>query len=218
MTYLTMFEKLFENDKCLIINKPNGISVHNAEDESVLEKYKKSGKKYFAVHRIDKETSGILILAKESTFVEELSISLKSATKSYLAICKGRFSNKKGLFNNKISDKSEGRKNPAGVTSNRKEASTFWEVEKETKFFTELLVSIKTGRTHQIRKHCLINKTPIIGDQRYGDTKYNKKIASIYNTNAMALHAYKLVIIIDSNEMEITCDRPDHFITLMEMK
>jgi tRNA pseudouridine65 synthase len=211
-----MFEKLFENEKCLIINKPNGISVHNAEDLSVIKQYENSGLKLYPVHRIDKETSGILILAKDSSHVNELSEALKRATKSYLAICRGIFKNESGTFRNPISDKAEGRKNPAGTKSNQKEAISEWKLLNTSKYFSELLVTIKTGRTHQIRKHCALNKRPIIGDKRYSDKAYNEKIAKIYNIEAMTLHAYKLVITLGNNEVQIECPKPEYFEKLMK--
>ena len=215
MTYLLMFEKIFENNFCLIINKPSGVSVHNPEDENVLEVYKKQGNNYYPVHRIDKETSGILILSKTKESVQELSMALKEATKTYITVCKGVIKEDNGVWNFPITDKAEGRKSPGGIKSNRKAAKSTWTRVSHNKFFSKLEVKIETGRTHQIRKHLTLFKHTVIGDQRYGEKKYNSKIKDLYGFSRMALHSHKLEIQISNELVEVISDEPKEFSLLV---
>jgi tRNA pseudouridine65 synthase len=206
-----MFEKLFENENCLIIDKPSGVSVHNPEDENVIDSYKKKGLIYYPVHRIDKETSGILILAKKKEVIDELSTSLKNSTKTYLAICKGTIDSKNGTWNFPITDKAEGRKSPNGIKSKRKIAKSEWRKVSQNKYFTKLEIQIETGRTHQIRKHTTLFKHSIVGDKRYGVKEYNDRIKRIYNFSRMALHSHKLEINISGELISILSIEPKEF-------
>lgn len=206
-----MFEKLFENDFCLIINKPSGVSVHNEEDENVIKVYKQKGLLYYPVHRIDKETSGILILSKTKEHIEELSSALKSSTKTYLAICKGQIKQEQGTWEYPITDKAEGRKSPSGIKAKRKESKSIWKKIESNNYFSKLEVTIETGRTHQIRKHLTLFKHTIVGDQRYGEKKYNNRISSIYEFSRMALHSHKLSINIANEQIQIISKIPIEF-------
>lgn len=211
-----MFEKLFENDQCLIINKPHGVSVHNAEDKNVIEIFKEKGLDYTPVHRIDKETSGILILAKDTKYIDQLSITLKSSKKTYLTICRAQLKEESGIWNFPITNKAEGSKKVDGIKKDRVNAISSWVLLAKNPYFSLLEVTIETGRTHQIRKHCALARHAIIGDNRYGDKAFNKKISKLYAVSRMALHAHKLSIIIDGNPLNILCEAPTEFNKLVE--
>ena len=186
---------LFRKGHWIIINKPAGISVHNEEDETnILELIEKQeNKKYFAVHRLDKETSGILILSSSSDISASLQTALdKSSKKIYQGIVRGVLKKESGLWEQELTGKGEGRNNPQGVKAERVNAGTEFKVLNKNKFLSLMEFKLLTGRQHQIRKHCVLNKHEIIGDKRYGEPKYRKMINGKYDFKGMCLHAHKL--------------------------
>lgn len=191
------------------INKPIGVSTHNNEDVSVLKLIKSvTDKKPYFVHRLDKETSGVLIIAFDPETCSHLQNALKSSTKTYQAVVKGSFKEKTGSWKQKLTGTAEGRKNPQGKSAERKEAHSEYEVLKETKYLTLLQVIIHTGRQHQIRKHCVLNKHSVIGDSRYGEKKYNSMISKKYGFKSMALHSKSLILKFNGEEILIESSLP----------
>ncbi|MEN0059562.1 MAG: RNA pseudouridine synthase [Bdellovibrio sp.] len=184
----------------LIINKPIGISVHNEAGDvrSVLKKQLHPGTFHdiYPVHRLDKETSGLLIVATEQETAAELAEQFQKnkAEKTYYALLRGSMpaSEEWQEWSQPISDKAEGRKNPQGLLKDRVEAKTLYRVLQSNKFFSLVEVRLLTGRQHQIRKHAALAKHAIVGDTRYGDATYNKKMAEIYGQERMFLHAFRL--------------------------
>lgn len=191
------FSVLFEDADLLAVDKPAGISVHNNEDPSNLLKQLQS--KYgslFPVHRLDKETSGIQLLAKNekaaSVYAQEFQS--KSVKKFYVGIIKGQLDEPRGTWRADLTDKAEGRNNPAGSRRDQIPCETRYEVLEANQYFSLVRFHLITGRQHQIRKHCALVNRPLIGDGRYGNPKYNEKMASIYKTDRMFLHCEDLEI------------------------
>jgi tRNA pseudouridine65 synthase len=186
------------NEDWIVVNKPSGLSVHNKEDSTnLIEELKKIGFDGFhAVNRLDKETSGLMLLSNDSKLLAELQLAtgLDTTSKTYLGIVRGCFKagDKIGKWNDPITNKAEGRKNPLGVKSQRVNATTHYEVLNSNKYLSYVQFKIETGRQHQIRKHCIINKHEVLGDKRYGDKKYNNLINKQYDNQTMTLHAHKL--------------------------
>jgi len=209
-----MFEIIEERKKWMIINKPSGISVHN-EEGSVIDFFKKNGHNYSPAHRIDKETSGLLLLSKDNSFTESLQSALQSAEKYYVAVCRGSIKEKAGVWSNPLSEKAEGRKNPSGKKASQKKALSHWTCQKSNKYLSLLEVKILTGRTHQIRRHAVLNKHAILGDSRYGEKKYNELILKNYEFKRMALHARRLKIEIDNEKFDFICETPTTFHDLL---
>ncbi|KYG70063.1 RluA family pseudouridine synthase [Bdellovibrio bacteriovorus] len=184
----------------LIINKPTGISVHNEAGDvrSVLKKQLHPGTFHdiYPVHRLDKETSGLLVVATEQETAAALSEQFQThkAEKMYYAVLRGSMdvSDEWQEWNFPISDKAEGRKNPQGLLKDRVEAKTLFKVLKSNKYFSLVELRLLTGRQHQIRKHAALAKHAIVGDTRYGDEAYNSKMAGIYKNDRMFLHAFRL--------------------------
>lgn len=184
---------IHQNEDVLVVNKPAGLSVHNNEDSQNLLKIleKQMGfQKLLPVHRLDKETSGVQILAFHSkaaaTWAKQFEDRL--TTKLYFGVLKGPLKTNEGLWNRALSDKAEGRKNPQGQSKDRVPCETKFKVLETNKYFTLCEFLLITGRQHQIRKHAALEGHPLIGDPRYGTPKYNEKIAQIYNQNRMFLH------------------------------
>jgi len=191
---------LFESIDFIALNKPAGISVHNNEDPTnllLLMKQERPGSTFYPVHRLDKETSGVQLLALNEATAKTLSqeFEKRSVTKIYTGILRGELKDKEGVWDYSISDKAEGRKDPRGITRERVAAETRFRVLKSSKYFSLCEFHLVTGRQHQIRKHAAVVNHALVGDQRYGDKKYNERIAGLYKTNRMHLHSTSLEIL-----------------------
>lgn len=194
----------FENEQLIVVDKPVGISVHNTEDSAkdipnlieILEKQFPNQKRFFPVHRLDKETSGLQIFARDEASAKKFAEQFqdRSVRKIYRAVLRGVLKTDSGVWNFPISDKSEGRVNPAGVTQDRVVAETAFQITRRSKFLTECSIDLKTGRQHQIRKHAAIAGHALIGDPRYSDKKHNTRMAEIYGETRMFLHCERLEI------------------------
>ncbi|RMA77435.1 RluA family pseudouridine synthase [Metamycoplasma subdolum] len=210
---------VFENDDLLIINKPSGMVVHPApgHHESTLV----NGLIYHfknnlsdvnnltrmgIVHRIDKDTSGLLIVAKNNKIHNYLASLLKKheIKRTYIAICDGKIINKILNIDAPIGRDIKNRQKFAVTDQNSKQAYTIVEVlgylKIDGKDKTLVKCNLKTGRTHQIRVHLAYIKHPV-----YGDPIYNKKIDD-FNQR---LHAQELEFInIDGHKIQVSCPLP----------
>lgn len=182
----------------LAVEKPSGLSVHNQEDPinllSILNKQLGS-LTFYPVHRLDKETSGIQLLATSEKMASELSQQFQNrqVQKFYQGVVAGQLP-PQGVWDQPLTDKGEGFKNPAGLAKDRIPCETRFRKIKESKYFSWLEFQIITGRQHQIRKHCALNGRALIGDPRYGNPKYNQKINEIYHFRRMALHCSRMLL------------------------
>lgn len=159
------------------------------------------------VHRLDKDTSGIIVIAKNDKAHIKLvdMFKEKELEKTYICICKGRFKNKIGRIETLIGRDSKDRKKMRVVENNGKIAITNYEVVHECNDFSLVKVKIETGRTHQIRVHMKHLNHPILGDEVYGKKIEQDKI------KRQMLHSYKLVFNhpITAEKMEIIAEIPE---------
>lgn len=185
--------KIFEDDNLIIINKPSGLASQGGTsvEYSVDDFVKKN--KYHLVHRIDKDTSGILLIAKNKICADFLLKSFKEKTivKTYIALVVGHVKNSKGTINMPLLKKKLGKNEKVQVDIEfGKEAITNYKVVKHHENYTELELNPITGRTHQIRVHCKEIGHPILNDFKYGKLKADfKKIFP-----RLCLHAFKVEI------------------------
>lgn len=189
-----MIQIIEENENFIILNKPEGYSVHN-QSPSVAEYLTQLKKPLHFVNRLDQETSGLMLVAQKAELHQSLSEALEKGQKFYHALLRSPWKSPQTqvVWSWPLSDKAEGRKNPQGNTDDRKKAETQVEVLRTNQYFTEVWVEILTGRQHQIRKHAALAKHPIVGDHRYNEEKYNLNIEKFYQNKRMLLHAEKLV-------------------------
>lgn len=159
------------------------------------------------VHRLDKDTSGIIVIAKNDVAHLKLSEMFKEKTleKTYICICKGNFREREGRIVNLIGRDPKDRKKMAVVGENGKEAISNYTVLDEVTNFSLVKVRIETGRTHQIRVHMRSLNHPIIGDSVYGN---GGDIA-----DRQMLHSYTLKFRhpVKNHEMTITAPIPEDF-------
>lgn len=217
---------VFEDSELLVVNKPKGMVVHPAagnytgtlvnalmfhcgDSLSGINGVMRPG----IVHRIDKNTSGLLMVAKNDIAHNFLAEQIKehSFTREYAAICYGNFKNDSGTINAPISRHPTKRKQMAVVEGGR-EAITHYEVIERLNGFTYLKLKLETGRTHQIRVHTSYIGHAVAGDDVYGPKKV------ITELNGQCLHAKKLGFIHPKTKeyMEFESELPEYFTRFLE--
>jgi 23S rRNA pseudouridine1911/1915/1917 synthase len=206
-------EVVFEDDHLIAINKPPGLVVHPATSHKKTtlvhgllhhcDKLADLGGplRPGIVHRLDKDTSGILVVAKENSAYRHLihQFKEKSVHKEYTALVHGSLRQSSGQFTEPIRRHPKNRKK-MGIIAGGREASTFWWLENSFGEVSLVKVVIKTGRTHQIRVHFAHAHHPVVGDATYGG---KKRVRSVQNpllrgrlskVRRQMLHARRLVL------------------------
>lgn len=187
-----MIKFVEENEFFMVLNKPNGVTIHN-EEPSLFSLLTAQKKPTHFVSRLDRETSGLVIVAKSPQVHTELSKSLQEGSKKYRCLMRGEWKkNLNGQWSWPLTDKAEGYNSPQGLKKDRLECLTEYKVLQTNRYFTEMSCLLRTGRQHQIRKHTLLAGHPIVGDSRYNEKKYNQMIANRYKIDRMWLHAEHL--------------------------
>ena len=197
---------IYENQDIVIINKPRGLVVHGGThiDIGLIEalRYVRSDLTYLElVHRLDKETSGCLLLAKSLRIRRELHHLFveRKIKKTYLALVKGQWKGGEKKVDVSIDKKStpsgEGRMR---VDVGGKSALTLFRPYKIYDEMSMVEAEIKTGRMHQIRVHAAYIGYPIVGDDKYGDRKFNTEVSKKIGKN-LFLHSAALEFQIPSN-------------------
>ena len=190
---------IFEDDGFIIINKPSGIAVHGGSGLSfgVIEAMRadRPQSKYLElVHRLDRETSGCLMLAKSRAVLVEIQQAMQrnSVDKSYFALVKGHWPKGKSTINAplKKNQLSSGER-MVRVDVTGKPSVTHFKVVQKFKESSLLEVSLETGRTHQIRVHCQFSEQPLAGDDKYGDSNFNETMKG-HGLKRLFLHANSL--------------------------
>ena len=218
---------VYEDDDLLVVNKPKGMVVHPApgnysgtlvnalmyhcgDSLSGINGELRPG----IVHRIDKNTSGLLAVAKSDTAHARLSAQIKehSFTREYLAIAYGNIKEDERTVDAPIGRHKVDRKRMCVTTLNSKPAVTHIKVLERYSGFTYIICRLETGRTHQIRVHLAHIGHPIAGDDVYGPSKV------ITELGGQCLHAYKLGFVhpITGEYLEFTADPPESFINFRD--
>jgi len=201
------FEVLLEDEALIAIDKPAGVAVHGGSGVSfgVIEQLRRARPASLnleLVHRLDRETSGVLLIAKKRSALKHLQDQFRDREtgKTYLALVLGLWpSNKKvidvPLFKYTVATgEGEGERRVKVVGKddpNGQRAITLVRVARTVGPYTLLEVTIKTGRTHQIRVHLASQGHPIAGDDKYGDFEQNKQLQKL-GLKRMFLHAWQL--------------------------
>jgi 23S rRNA pseudouridine955/2504/2580 synthase len=206
---------LHEDTHLLIINKPAGMAVHGGSGinagiiEGLRVLYPKAP--YLElVHRLDRDTSGCLMIAKKRSMLRRLHelLRLNQIQKQYLTLVQGRWNPR--LCQVKLPlDKNILRSGErmVHVSTNGKMAISQFSIEQQFATATLLRVRPKTGRTHQIRVHTAYNGHPIAGDQKYGDETFNLLMRQ-YTLKRLFLHAEKLLIELPEIDYTLTVQAP----------
>jgi len=202
---------IFEDSGLIVLNKPSGIAVHGGSGISfgvieAIRKLKPECKSLELVHRLDRETSGCLLIAKKRSALRHLHEAMRQGEikKVYLALCKGRWRGGSQLIDAPL------RKNALSsgerivrVSADGKEASSRFTPRQRFKLATLMEVELFTGRTHQIRVHAQHSGHPLAGDDKYGDKEYNRLMRE-YGLKRLFLHAHRLTFPWDNAAFEIS--------------
>jgi 23S rRNA pseudouridine1911/1915/1917 synthase len=224
---------IWEDEYLVIVNKPVGLTVHPAAGNpdgtlvNALMYYLKGNistgsdaRRPGIVHRLDKDTSGLLIAAKDDKTHSLLSrmFQNREIKKTYLAVTVGAPKERTGTIDNFIERSKTDRKKMA-VSKTGKRAITHFRVLTEYDFFAVIEVDLETGRTHQIRVHFSNLNCPVLGDETYSNLKrtlnttphqFHKKIKFLLakHLKRQALHAYKLSFTHPITEGKIEVEAP----------
>ena len=195
------------NDNFAVINKPRGISVQSGTKSKknvldILRKTKEfSDHTPFTVHRIDKDTTGILIVAKNRKYAQLFTslFRIRKIHKTYLCIALGHLDKNKGTFIDQLY-------HFEGTKKIFTKAITHYEVLNTNYNYSYLKLSPETGRKHQLRKQLLMHGNPILGDSKY------KNINAITKKNAdLMLHAYSINFSINNEKFKFVAELPELF-------
>jgi len=196
-------DRLFEDRHVIVINKPPGLVVHPApghysgtlvnallyhcEDLEGIGGKLRPG----IVHRLDKDTSGVMVVAKSAAALEHLARQFKARTiqKTYLALVFGEFKTTDGTIRLSIGRHPTDRKRMSTTSRKYREAETKWKIYERFKGLTLLELDLKTGRTHQIRVHCAAINHPIVGDPVYLSRKWLKDIDRLFSGESSSMVA-----------------------------
>lgn len=195
-------EIVYEDDLLIVVNKPNNFLIHqshyarNIIEQTLLDVLKEQlGFKVYPLHRLDRKTSGIIILLKEKQYISRFQELFTNNTvrKTYYAIVRG-FSPSNGVIDSPVKN------DDTGVYKNA--VTNYHSIEKITldipvKPYAQSRYSLiklqpETGRMHQLRKHLNKISHPIVGDYKYGDRFHNRMFENELNCHYLFLHAYSI--------------------------
>ena len=225
---------LFENDSCLVLNKPAGLPVQGGEgvkvslDSILSENYTP---RPLLVHRLDRDTSGIILVAKTKEAARGFSLLFSSRVsrgeenaakqkagrqviKQYLGVCSGIPKNNMIIAHN------------LDIRGKEKKSETFYRVLSSGAAgelpFSLLELELGTGRMHQIRRHLAQLGHPLLGDDKYGDFPLNKKLMKQSGLRHLLLHASRFRLPpspgLLPDGLDLTAPLPDYFSRFLELK
>ena len=203
-------EILYEDDSVIIVNKPAGLAVQGGKGvktslDNILAEIRSPPP--LLVHRLDKDTSGVLLAAKHREAAAELSRLFGASgrvVKQYTAVCARCPDKEEDTITHDIT-----------INGRLKKAETRYRVIKSGSLnsgeaFSVLEIELGTGRMHQIRRHLAMIGNPVLGDDKYGDFSLNKKLRKCAGLKRLLLHASRLVIK-DRLQLDIKAPLPEYF-------
>ncbi len=212
---------IYEDKEIIVVNKPSKLLTISTENEKektlfhkviMYEKKKNKNNKVFIVHRLDKDTSGIVLFAKSEELKRKLQTNWDELvkTREYIAIVEGKPPKDKGVVRTWLKETKTLLVYSSNKMGDGKEAITHYRKVMGNSKFTMLDIIIDTGRKNQIRVHMKDLGCPIVGDKKY-EAKTNP-------IRRMGLHANKLVIMHPDTKKELTfeCDIPSSFINIVK--
>ena len=225
---------IFEDEHILVVNKPAGVVVHPAAghtDDTLVNALLAHAPELDAlprggiVHRLDKETSGVMFVARSSLAHKSLvaQLSERTVSRTYCAVCTGALTGG-GKIDAPI-DRHPTARTKMAVVADGKPAVTHYRIAHRFKHYTQLQVNLETGRTHQIRVHMAHRKWPLIGDPVYGGRQRVPAGASDFLMSTLrgfprqALHAQALEFEhpVSGGWMKFESDLPDDLVNLLEV-
>lgn len=218
--YITAINIIYEDEYMIVVNKPNNFLIHqshyarNINEPTLLEfLHEQLGYQIYPAHRLDRKTSGIILLAKEKEFVKEFQalFTTNDIIKTYYAIVRG-FSKTSGTIDSPVKNDDTGVYKDA-VTNYKTINNIALDIPVrpyDGSRYSLMKLTPSTGRMHQLRKHLNKISHPIVGDYKYGDRFHNRMFETEFNCKYLFLHAYSISFIhpITNQQMNLTADFP----------
>lgn len=215
------FDVLHKDAHLLVCGKPAGLAIHPGSGitGSTLvdqvraylgaDELEKGEFRPAPAHRLDRETSGVVLVARTRQAIVRLSemFTGNEVKKVYLALVKGRV-DKQGVIDVPLAEHQQTAANKAERGVNLQSALTRWKLIGQTRDVSLVEVEIETGRTHQIRRHFAAIGHPVVGDSRYGDFPFNRRARAEWGLKRMFLHAARLGIAHPVTEQPMTFRAP----------
>ncbi|MDG6778293.1 RluA family pseudouridine synthase [Thiomicrorhabdus sp. zzn3] len=206
---------LYEDKDLMVVNKPSGVAVHGGTGVNwgvieVLRILRPHARRLELVHRIDRDTSGCLLVAKKASVLKALQQQIRDHQfeKRYLALIKGRWPQHKHKVDLPLR---KDRPKEGGwhvvVAKDGKSSVSYFSVKQHLQGCDLVAVKLETGRTHQIRVHALSQGCPLVGDDKYGDRDLNKRFRPL-GLKRLALHAHILGFIHPVTEERMRIEAP----------
>ncbi len=214
------FDILYEDRDVIVGNKAPGVltvaatydkvhTVHHALNQYVRKGNARSTKRVFVVHRLDRETSGVLIFAKTDEVKEVLKAQWNVTRKTYHAVVHGRLADKKGTISSHLLEDEEYTVRPTEDAAKGKLSHTSYTVVKEGKKLSLLEIDLLTGRKNQIRVHLAQIHHPIVGDKKYGGGHDRFPFLALHARSISFLHPFS------GKRIDIEAPAPDYFSALV---
>jgi tRNA pseudouridine32 synthase/23S rRNA pseudouridine746 synthase/23S rRNA pseudouridine1911/1915/1917 synthase len=211
---------LYEDRDVIVIAKPVGLltigtdhdksrTVHAILNDYVRKGNPKSRQRVYVVHRLDRDTSGVLLFARSETVKQQLQEQWETTEKNYLAVVHGRLTPAEGTISSYLAENSALMVYSTPDPGAGKLARTEYRTLREAKGFSLLSLRLLTGRKHQIRVHLAEKGHPVVGDRKYGRAGYGHQW--------LALHAQSLTFTQPVSGKRLTCTTamPDYFTRLL---
>ena len=193
--------QIHEDPDLLVINKPSGLPVHSGSSSSygvieLLKYMRNDGDQLHLAHRLDKQTSGVLLIAKNHMYLRQLQTGFRTGQikKRYIALLKGQMTEDVIEVNKPLQRNSDrDGERLSRISDNGKASISRFKLIRTINQSSLVEVEILTGRTHQIRVHGSSIGHPVAGDDKYGDKIFNKSLKKL-GLNRMFLHAYTIYL------------------------
>ncbi len=220
---------IYEDDYIICINKPNNIVVHHAhhsrfvaDEDSLLQLlYKQFEKKFYPIHRLDRRTSGIILLAKKTKYVSKFQtlFTENNIQKTYFGVVRGHAPTIK-IIDSPVKGK-DGKVYKDAETHLHTKNNIVLDIPVkpyDSSRYSLVELHPKTGRLHQLRIHTLKISHPLIGDTKYGDKNHNVMFAENFNWSNLFLHAHSLKFKhpFSNEELHLIANFPSDWISLLE--
>jgi 23S rRNA pseudouridine955/2504/2580 synthase len=202
---------IYEDNICIVINKPAGLAAQGGKgvgvslDRVLAETWPE---RPLLVHRLDRDTSGLILVAKTKEAARYFSRLLgteRAVVKRYLAVCKGKPEQAEGVIRAEI--------DVHGAVKSSETRYRLLSASSGEEAFSLLELELGTGRMHQIRRHLAITGNPVLGDDKYGDFKLNHQLRKTLKLRNLLLHASRLIIppTADVPPLDLSAPLPAYF-------
>ena len=206
---------IYEDDVIIVLNKPSGLAVHGGSGLSFgviegLRALRPESKFLELVHRLDRDTSGLLLVAKKRSALKHLheQLRVKTMRKQYLALVRGQWQPHVKVVNAPLlKNILQSGERIVRVNSDGKPSETRFQIVQKFANATLVMASPITGRTHQIRVHTAHAGHPIACDDKYGERAFDEQV-KLAGLNRLFLHAYRLTFTHPVTDKELTLEAP----------